>query len=77
MSLPPLMLTVSMGIPPCSGVIMTNDDINALSSGLPVSRARLPMAKPCDSTGFEIGWDYAQHRLTPPVDHLHEGHSVR
>jgi hypothetical protein len=30
-----------------------------------------------DRTGFEIGWDYAHHRLTPPADHLHEGHPVR
>src|SRR6185369_17594134 len=30
-----------------------------------------------DATGFEIGWDYAHHRLAPPVDHLHEGHPVR
>ena len=56
---------------------MTNDDINALFNDQPASRTRLSMADPCDRTGFEIGWDYAQHRLTPPVDHLHEGHSVR
>ncbi|MBE7417702.1 MAG: hypothetical protein HS128_08080 [Ideonella sp.] len=28
-------------------------------------------------TGFEIGWDHAQHRLTPPVDHLQPGSPVR
>ncbi len=28
-------------------------------------------------TGFEIGWDHAQHRLTPPVDHLQAGSPVR
>jgi hypothetical protein len=27
--------------------------------------------------GFEIGWDHAQHRLTPPVDHLQPGSPVR
>jgi hypothetical protein len=30
-----------------------------------------------DATGFEIGWDHAQHRLTPPADHLHARHPVR
>ncbi len=30
-----------------------------------------------DRTAFEIGWDFAHYRLTPPADHLHEGHPVR
>lgn len=30
-----------------------------------------------DATGFEIGWDFAHHRLTPPADHLHGAHPVR
>lgn len=30
-----------------------------------------------DAVGFEIGWDYAHHRLTPPADHLHGTHPVR
>ncbi len=30
-----------------------------------------------DAVGFEIGWDFAQHRLTPPADHLHGLHPVR
>lgn len=30
-----------------------------------------------DAAGFEIGWDYAHHRLTPPADHLHGAHPVR
>jgi len=30
-----------------------------------------------DATGFEIGWDYAHYRLTPPPEHLAEGHPVR
>jgi len=30
-----------------------------------------------DADGFEIGWDYARHRLTPPADHLHGLHPVR
>ncbi|HSW22232.1 MAG TPA: hypothetical protein VLJ62_05660, partial [Burkholderiaceae bacterium] len=27
--------------------------------------------------GFEIGWDHAQHRLTPPVEHLQLGNPLR
>ena len=30
-----------------------------------------------DSTGFEIGWDFGHYRLTPPPEHLAEGHPVR
>lgn len=30
-----------------------------------------------DGTGFEIGWDFARHRLTPPVAHLHAENPVR
>lgn len=30
-----------------------------------------------DRTAFTIGWDHARHRLTPPPEHLHEGHPVR
>ena len=29
-----------------------------------------------DLAGFEIGWDFAHHRLTPPPDGLAEGHPV-
>ena len=29
------------------------------------------------SEGFQMGWDYARYQLTPPADHLHEGHPVR
>jgi hypothetical protein len=32
---------------------------------------------PLDSTGFEIGWDHARHRLVPPVQHLRAGNPVR
>lgn len=28
-------------------------------------------------TAFDIGWDHAHHRLTPPVAHLHASHPVR
>ena len=30
-----------------------------------------------DSTGFEIGWDHAHHRLTPPLRQLHDHNPVR
>jgi hypothetical protein len=30
-----------------------------------------------DRTGFEIGWDHAHHRLTPPLRHLHDHNPVR
>lgn len=36
-----------------------------------------PPASGFDSLGFEIGWDHARHRLTPPADHLHARHPVR
>jgi hypothetical protein len=32
---------------------------------------------PSDTTAFEIGWDFAHHRLTPPPEALAEGHPVR
>jgi hypothetical protein len=46
---------------------------------LPFDPATLAAAEPAgfDATGFEIGWDYAHHRLTPPADHLHGTHPVR
>ncbi len=30
-----------------------------------------------DRIGFEIGWDHAHHRLTPPLRHLHDHNPVR
>jgi hypothetical protein len=43
--------------------------------------ARLPQGsapeESFDATGFEIGWDFAHHRLVPPADHLHGTHPVR
>ena len=30
-----------------------------------------------DATGFEIGWDHARFRLTPPAEHLLADHPVR
>jgi hypothetical protein len=46
---------------------------------LPFDPATQAAAEPAgfDATGFEIGWDYAHHRLTPPADHLHGTHPVR
>ena len=34
-------------------------------------------SNPMDSAGFEIGWDHAHHRLTPPLRHLHDHNPVR
>ena len=33
-------------------------------------------AMPVDATGFEIGWDFAHYRLTPPAAQLAEGQPV-
>ena len=30
-----------------------------------------------DAVGFDIGWDHAHHRLTPPLRHLHDHNPVR
>jgi hypothetical protein len=35
-----------------------------------------PQPAAADATAFEIGWDYAHHRLTPPPDALQPGHPV-
>ena len=34
-------------------------------------------ANPVDATGFEIGWDFAHYRLTPPPQALADSHPVR
>jgi len=34
-------------------------------------------ASAADATAFEIGWDHAHYRLTPPPEHLADGHPVR
>ena len=39
--------------------------------------ANATAAKPVDAGGFEIGWDHAHYRLTPPAAQLAEGQSVR
>ena len=33
-------------------------------------------AQALDSVGFEIGWDHAHHRVTPPLGHLHQPNPV-
>lgn len=44
---------------------------------LPFESATATPPTAFDAAGFEIGWDYAHHRLTPPADHLHGTHPVR
>ena len=34
------------------------------------SSSNVPIAASAASPGFELGWDYAQHRLLPPAEHL-------
>lgn len=41
---------------------------------LPAVRSAAPTP---DATGFEIGWDYAHYRLTPPPEALADGHPVQ
>lgn len=41
----------------------------------PTGRSDCPGGR--DGTAFEIGWDFAHHRLTPPVSHLHADNPVR
>jgi hypothetical protein len=37
----------------------------------------LPAVHAPDSSAFEIGWDFAHYRLTPPPEALADGHPVR
>lgn len=47
----------------------------ALPAGAPAAASRpCALAADLDRTGFQIGWDHARHRLTPPLRHLH-GHN--
>ena len=41
------------------------------------ARPLVEAAKPVDANGFEIGWDFAHYRLTPPTAQLAEGQPVR
>lgn len=55
--------------------------MSAVQATLPLefNRPAAPALRWADAggTGFEIGWDHAQHRLTPPVAHLQAGSPVR
>jgi hypothetical protein len=45
----------------------------------PAAETSAPAVARCDpaaAAGFELGWDYAHHRLTPPADALAAGHPV-
>ena len=46
---------------------------------LPAVQALKPVnaAPAAEAAGFEIGWDFAHHRLTPPPQYLADGHAVR
>ena len=52
-------------------------DTEASASPVPRPTPESAAATGFDAVGFEIGWDYARHRLTPPADHLHGQHPVR
>lgn len=47
----------------------------AARPGSPPSKRQ--RAEDIDDIAFEIGWDFARHRLTPPVAHLHADNPVR
>lgn len=54
--------------------------MNAQQATLPFDRglAAAPLAwADLGNVGFEVGWDHAQHRLTPPVAHLQPGNPLR
>jgi hypothetical protein len=53
------------------------DTLPAVHATRPGAGAPLAEASTADATAFEIGWDYAHHRLTPPPEALAEGHPVR
>jgi hypothetical protein len=40
------------------------------------TRPAVQHTDPASAAGFEIGWDFAHHRLTPPPDALADGHPV-
>lgn len=52
---------------------MNTDTLFACDLALPTPQP----ASDFERRGFEIGWDFAHYRLTPPADHLHDGHPVR
>jgi hypothetical protein len=68
------MLASTMGAVPVDPNRRTPMNATPTLAGRPAACAD---AFDADRTGFEIGWDYAHYRLTPPPDHLYEGHPVR
>jgi hypothetical protein len=46
-------------------------------TALPLEHAAAAQPSAFDAAGFEIGWDHARFRLTPPAEHLLAGHPVR
>ena len=69
MSQRPRRLASRSGMVPAT-IEETPMDCVAIAPGATFDEAASP-------TAFEIGWDYARHRLVPPADHLHAGHPVR
>ena len=49
---------------------------NAMAAPLTPGAPPLRPAAPMDAVGFEIGWDHAHHRITPPLCHLHAPNPV-
>ena len=50
----------------------------AVAAAAGQNRAAAPACSDhADPIGFEIGWDHAHHRLTPPLAHLHAENPVR
>ena len=54
--------------------------LNPVGSGQhaahPALAAHPASADRLDTVGFEIGWDHAHHRITPPLGHLHQPNPV-
>ena len=55
---------------------VTQPVIQPTSAGALPATPGLAAARP-DQTGFEIGWDHAHHRITPPLRHLDHQNPVR
>lgn len=58
-------------------IALSFDAATALPGAAPAADVPPHPAAGFDATGFAIGWDHARHGLTPPPDHLHDGHPVR
>jgi hypothetical protein len=62
---------------PSSNASPLGDGSDRNTSGSGRTDAAADPAGAMDRTGFEIGWDHAHHRLTPPLRHLHDHNPVR